>query len=88
MVVGLIDSIGIRHGCFRTKGKWICVLQTQNKIDEIARINSSKFVKYLTYLWCHMKIRGFGRICQQHYPLLRVAIELSKYYTTKILLNN
>ena len=40
-VVGLIDSIGIRHGCFRTKGKWICVLQTQNKTDEIARINSS-----------------------------------------------
>jgi len=30
---------------------------------------------------------GFGRICQQHSPLLRATVKLSKYYTPKILLN-
>ncbi|PWU78986.1 MAG: hypothetical protein DLM72_19845 [Candidatus Nitrosopolaris wilkensis] len=39
--IGLIDSIGIGHGCFRTKGKWICALQTQKKTDQIAPINMS-----------------------------------------------
>jgi hypothetical protein len=26
---------------------------------------------------------GFGRICQQHSPLLGATVKLSKYYTTR-----
>jgi hypothetical protein len=29
---------------------------------------------------------GFGRICQQHSPLLGATVKLSKYYTTRIYL--